>query len=265
LSVAAAGNGSVTSSPPGIDCRSGSCTALYFRGTTVNLTAMADPGWNFAGWGGDCAGTGACAVTMTASRSVWASFGFTPAITAFGPTASLPVPAGTALIWTTTTSGGQPPIQYEYTREDSGVAQVVRLYGPSAAYTWVTTEADVANHRIQVTVRNSGSSAAYEDWRMSGPFTILPPVLVTGVLPGSASPGTSVTLTITGQSFRAGDTVAVSGGGISVSGVSVISASQIQATFIIDPEAAIGTRDVTVTDPAGASATGVGLFTVSGP
>ncbi|MCI0458861.1 MAG: conjugal transfer protein TraN, partial [Gemmataceae bacterium] len=262
LAVSAAGNGTVTSSPPGIDCRSGSCTALYFRGTIVTLTASADSGWNFMGWGGDCTGSGACQVTLDASRSVSASFGNRPVITAFGPTVSLPVPAGTTLTWLTTTSGGTPPVQYEYTREDNGVAQVVLPYGPNAAYTWVTTGGDVGMHRIQVAVRNSGSGAAYEDYRISDPFTILPPVEVTGTFPATASRGTSVTVTITGQSFRVGDTVTVSGGGITVSGVNTLNDSQLQATFSVDAGAAVGGRDVTVMDPAGASATGIGVFSV---
>jgi hypothetical protein len=73
LDVTVAGNGSVTSTPVGIDCP-GDCTQDYPDGTPVALAATADPGWVFSGWSGDCAGTGACNLTMSADRSVTATF-----------------------------------------------------------------------------------------------------------------------------------------------------------------------------------------------
>ena len=67
------GTGSVTSSPPGINCGS-TCSALYVEGTVVTLTAAAGTHSTFAGWGGACSGTGACVVTMSADMSVTATF-----------------------------------------------------------------------------------------------------------------------------------------------------------------------------------------------
>jgi vibriolysin len=40
----------------------------------VALTATPDPGSLFAGWSGDCSGTGSCQVTMSQARSVTATF-----------------------------------------------------------------------------------------------------------------------------------------------------------------------------------------------
>jgi hypothetical protein len=40
----------------------------------VSLTAAAASGSSFAGWGGSCSGTGACTVSMTAARTVSATF-----------------------------------------------------------------------------------------------------------------------------------------------------------------------------------------------
>ncbi|OJH40267.1 cellulase family glycosylhydrolase [Cystobacter ferrugineus] len=68
-----AGGGTVTSSPSGIDCGS-TCSATYSSGTSVTLTATAASGATFAGWSGACSGTGACTVSMTAARSVTATF-----------------------------------------------------------------------------------------------------------------------------------------------------------------------------------------------
>ncbi|WP_257459550.1 cellulase family glycosylhydrolase [Archangium lipolyticum] len=68
-----AGSGTVTSSPSGIDCGS-TCSASYSSGTSVTLSAAAASGSTFAGWSGACSGTGTCTVSMTAARSVTATF-----------------------------------------------------------------------------------------------------------------------------------------------------------------------------------------------
>ena len=76
LSVTKAGNGqgSVTSSPTGIDCGS-DCQETYTHGTAVTLTATPDANSIFAGWsGGACSGTGSCVVTITAAATVTATF-----------------------------------------------------------------------------------------------------------------------------------------------------------------------------------------------
>ncbi|HYD39728.1 MAG TPA: glycoside hydrolase family 11 protein, partial [Anaeromyxobacter sp.] len=72
------GSGTVTSSTGGINCGS-ACSANYSSGTLVTLTATAASGSTFGGWSGACTGTGACVLTMTAARSVTATFnGSTP-------------------------------------------------------------------------------------------------------------------------------------------------------------------------------------------
>jgi PKD repeat protein len=75
LTVARAGSGSgtVSSSPAGINCGA-DCAESYAYGTSVTLSASAATGSTFAGWSGACTGTGACTVSMTAARSVTASF-----------------------------------------------------------------------------------------------------------------------------------------------------------------------------------------------
>ena len=73
VAIAGAGSGSVSSSPPGISCSS-TCSGDFVAGTIVGLTATPSAGSAFAGWSGDCTGTGACNVTMSAARSVTATF-----------------------------------------------------------------------------------------------------------------------------------------------------------------------------------------------
>ena len=75
LTVTVTGNGKVTGS--GIDCgagTSGACVARPAAGSTVTLSAAPVGDADFAGWSGACTGTGACTVTMSAARSVGASF-----------------------------------------------------------------------------------------------------------------------------------------------------------------------------------------------
>ncbi len=65
------GSGAVTSSPAGIDCGA-TCSASLSGSAT--LTATPASGSTFAGWSGDCTGTGSCVVAMSAAKSVTATF-----------------------------------------------------------------------------------------------------------------------------------------------------------------------------------------------
>jgi hypothetical protein len=68
------GTGTVTSSPPGINCGA-DCSEAYAFGTPVTLTAQAGSGSRFDGWGGACSGSSpTCSVTMSSDRSVTATF-----------------------------------------------------------------------------------------------------------------------------------------------------------------------------------------------
>jgi hypothetical protein len=68
------GNGTVTSSPAGINCGS-DCSETYSKVQKVRLTAKADANSTFAGWaGGSCSGTKTCQVTVDAVIPVTATF-----------------------------------------------------------------------------------------------------------------------------------------------------------------------------------------------
>ena len=74
LTVTAPTGGTVTGT--GIACGTGGvdCSETYDYGTVVALTATPSTGYDFGGWSGDCAGPGACSVTMTGARTVGATF-----------------------------------------------------------------------------------------------------------------------------------------------------------------------------------------------
>lgn len=73
ITNAGTGNGSVTSSPAGIDCGQ-TCSGNYTNGTWVTLTATPASGSLFAGWSGACKGTRRCVVKITKNISVTATF-----------------------------------------------------------------------------------------------------------------------------------------------------------------------------------------------
>ncbi|HKU24535.1 MAG TPA: hypothetical protein VJQ54_03630, partial [Candidatus Sulfotelmatobacter sp.] len=72
----------------------------------------------------------------------------------------------------------------------------------------------------------------------------------------------TVTVTINGTDLQAATGVTVSGSGVTVTGFTVLSDTQVQASFVISGTAAIGTRTVTVQTPSGNPTT---QFSVLGP
>jgi hypothetical protein len=85
------GTGVVASWPGGIDCGS-TCSASFFHGTSLSLTAVADAGAEFRAWTGACAGQGAtCILTIAAPTTTNAVFGVRSA-TPPGPAPPPPAP-----------------------------------------------------------------------------------------------------------------------------------------------------------------------------
>ena len=73
------GSGTVSSTPAGINCGSGAqCEHEFEEGKEVTLNQAAAGGSEFKGWGGACSGTGECKVTMSAAKSVSATFDTSP-------------------------------------------------------------------------------------------------------------------------------------------------------------------------------------------
>jgi hypothetical protein len=77
VTKAGTGNGTVTSSPAGIDCGA-SCSAFFDAGAGVTLSAAPASGSTFSGWSGACSGMGSCQVTMSTALSVTATFTLLP-------------------------------------------------------------------------------------------------------------------------------------------------------------------------------------------
>jgi len=76
LNIAKSGDGSgtITSAPAGISCGS-NCSAAFELSSSVTLTATAEKGSSFGGWGGACSGSSTtCTVTILGNRSATATF-----------------------------------------------------------------------------------------------------------------------------------------------------------------------------------------------
>lgn len=75
------GNGTVTSNPAGLDCSKSGCVGDFYRGETVTLTAKPARDSLFAGWGGECTGSGAkCQITLTEDQLALVRFTLKPGV-----------------------------------------------------------------------------------------------------------------------------------------------------------------------------------------
>ncbi|HEX9258563.1 MAG TPA: hypothetical protein VF855_03430, partial [Acidimicrobiales bacterium] len=146
VSTAGPGSGSVTSSPPGIDCGA-DCTETYTAGTAVTLTAAPGSSSTFEGWsGGSCSGTSlVCQLTMDTARSATATF-------------ALAAPTGTAFYTvspcrvldsrlTTGPWGGQPLVaQQERTATVVGGTCGIPATATALSFNLTATEATLVGH-----------------------------------------------------------------------------------------------------------------------
>ena len=95
-------------------------------------------------------------------------------------------------------------------------------------------------------------------------FTVNPPPTVTSTNPNSEPKGASYTgIKIIGMNFASGATVSFSGGGITVTGTTFVSATEIDVNITITNGATKSARNVSVTNTDGGVGTGTGVFTVA--
>ncbi len=99
-----------------------------------------------------------------------------------------------------------------------------------------------------VTVTTAGGTSAALTFTVTGPGPTL-----TAVTPQTGVQGTRVSATLTGTNFDGSAKVAVSNPLVTASSVTVVSPTQIGLLLIIDPAAALGPANVTVTTGAGTS------------
>ncbi|MGE0472755.1 MAG: hypothetical protein AB7P17_03885, partial [Nitrospirales bacterium] len=74
VSLSGNGNGTITSSPAGLICSTGTCSTSFLLGTTVSLSVTPQSDSTFTGWNGGCSGTTACSVSLGSSQAIAATF-----------------------------------------------------------------------------------------------------------------------------------------------------------------------------------------------
>jgi hypothetical protein len=132
----------------------------------------------------------------------------------------------------------------------------VTFFGSTQLWVTFTIASDAPLGGRTVTVTNpapgggTSSGATFTITQASNPAPSL-----TSVSPGSFQAGTSTSIVINGANFVSGATMAVTGnsvGGseVSLSGVQVVSSTQITAVLTVASGVAAGTRGLTVTNPA---------------
>ena len=203
LSVTRTGNGTVSSSPAGINCGN-TCSATFGAGTGVTLIATPAAGSVFTGWsGGGCAGTGTCVLTLTTATTVGAAFApapvaltviraglgngsvtSAPAGIACGTTCSASFPSGSPVVLAATPTGGAAFIGWSGGGcTGTGTCTVT----PTSATTVTATFAS-ATVGLTVTVTGAGT----------GTVTSVPAGLTCStVCTASFAAGTSVTVSAT--------------------------------------------------------------------
>jgi subtilisin family serine protease len=106
-----------------------------------------------------------------------------PAVTGLAASVTLPAAAGTPMTWTATVTGGTAPLQYAFWLEIPGVGWSL-LQGYSTSNTTAPWTPSIAgSYRIQVWVRNDGSTAPYDAYSGLVAFTITAGVSLDGVGP----------------------------------------------------------------------------------
>ena len=247
LDVTTVGDGTVTSSPTGIDCGTltADCTNSYANSTSVTLTATPGAGQTFTGWsGGVCSGSSStCVVSMTAARSVTATFtGNTsyPLMVSVVGTGSVGASSGISACTTT----GSANCSYTYAAgtnvtltATAGTGQT--FYGWSGDCSGLTTTCTVAMSQVRDVTATFGTTVSltyplYVETFGPGRVTSTKGEISCGALcTADYNSGTSVVLTATPDT---GETFTGWGGGVctgtsATCTVTMSAARYVSATF----------------------------------
>jgi hypothetical protein len=168
LTVTVTGEGTVTSTPAGIDCGQGhtACSA-EFEEVAVTLTPAPAAGDTLSAWGGACSGTGSCSLNpLSANESVTAAFSAAPVPPAggiaiggtphVGETLSI-AKGGKASEWT----GAPETLTYQWEDCNAAATECSAIEGATESE-YTLTALDAGYYvRVSVTGKNaSGSTTA---------------------------------------------------------------------------------------------------------
>ena len=164
ITRAGPGNGTITSSPQGINCGN-ACTAAFAYGTGVTLTATPAAGSAFGGWfGGGCTGTSpTCTLSVKTAPMITATFNSTAQSFSLGLSPSTAVVAqggsATATASITRLNGFTGAVTFTATGAPAGLTVAANPTGPTdtTATINISAASSVAAGNYPVTVTASAS------------------------------------------------------------------------------------------------------------
>jgi hypothetical protein len=178
LALKSVGDGSVTSSPSGIDCGS-DCSEAYKAGTVVALTAIPEADSTFYGWSGNgCGGDGQCVLTLNENITLAANFTSTDFVFILSPNGGEVLKAGSAwyIRWQSDQTMQQPIVltKLKYTC-DGGINWDVidALPGDPGSYLWTVAYTSSTQCKIKIVLKDENDAAVCID-KSDAYFTILP-------------------------------------------------------------------------------------------
>lgn len=162
ITLSGAGSGTVKSMPAGIDCNP-VCFYSYPGNTWVTLTASPGTGSVFAGWSGDCTGTGSCTLPMNASRNVNAGFSAAAAPGAPVITSVRAAAGQVTLYFSPPASSGTTPIT-GYTASCSASGQTTRSTTGTSSPLTVRNLSNKTAYTCTLSASNAAGSGVLATW-----------------------------------------------------------------------------------------------------
>ncbi len=244
------------------------------RGTSVNVTLA---GTNFmagstvvavpalAGFSISAVNVvNATTINATFSSSTTAAIGNVnvEVVTAGGASNTLPFAITGPVLTSITPNSGNRGTSFTVTLAGSGLSGTTAVNVSGSGIT-VSALTNVSNSTVTATfsiatnaaggARNVTTTSAAGTSNVVGFTVIVPPGALTSISPNAGARGTVVPVILTGTALTGATAVTVSGGGITVSAVTPVSDTQVNATLTITATAALTARNVTVTTPGGVS------------
>ncbi|MEO8448616.1 MAG: hypothetical protein ABI647_02425 [Gemmatimonadota bacterium] len=183
----------------------------------------------------------------------------TPAGTTNGLSFSVSVPPPPALTSMTPSTGVSGSPAFDVTFVGTGFDATVtipaipgtiqfsnfRVSSPTQMIATVTVPAGISTGSHGVAVTSQFGTSNSLTFQVTGPLPAL-----TSLVPNSGELGAVVPVRLLGSNFVAvGTTVNVSGTGITVSPLTFVSSTEVDATFTISPTTTLGNRNVSITAP----------------
>jgi alpha-tubulin suppressor-like RCC1 family protein len=220
LTVAKAGSGAaaglVVSAPAGVDCGA-DCGETYGHGMTVVLTASAPTGTLFTGWsGGGCSGPGSCVVSMTAARSVSASF-TRVSVPPSAPSGVGWVPGDGVVVvsWSPPSRPGDAPVSgYEFSVDGGGwMPFAVQVVGARSLSGTISGLVNGRSYRVRVRAVSAAGAGVASSTVVVVPSTVPGVPSGVSVTPGDRSVAVRFTAPGTGGASITAYEYSLDGGG----------------------------------------------------